>query len=263
MTKQYLTGALSSGEKYRVEDRLLENDFSYDAMEGLEHTSWDLCELHLAETESRIIEEFSIGQNRGINKTVAITLIGLFTTALLVTWYFSTGPETIDISLTDVETATTAPVDKQVDEHLNEVAIIPQPSDSTADTQPSEENTDDEPKIKDNETGTPPAKIQAPVKAEKNDERIANHIAVGRVIDVKGLAISNATVKSGNAVDTTDRSGYFALKLPKGGVRITVSHLATDYTVEIDSNQNWEIILDVTSRKVHDYRPINAANRFK
>ena len=86
---------------------------------------------------------------------------------------------------------------------------------------------------------------------------------MGRVIDIKGLAIPDATVSWGNSSDTTDNFGYFALKVPLGNAEIVVSHLSTNYSLEIDTNQNWEIVLDIANRKIYDYTPMNAANRFK
>jgi len=86
---------------------------------------------------------------------------------------------------------------------------------------------------------------------------------VGRIVDTRGIAIPNALVTSGKVSDTTDRSGYYALKIAKGGTQILVTHLATEYLVEIDTNQNWEIVLDIAKQVVHDYHPMNAANRFK
>jgi len=70
-------------------------------------------------------------------------------------------------------------------------------------------------------------------------------------------------VSSGQVSDTTDKSGYYALKIAKGGRQILITHLATEYFVDIDTNQNWEIVLDIAKQVVHDYHPMNAANRFK
>jgi len=86
---------------------------------------------------------------------------------------------------------------------------------------------------------------------------------VGRIVDTRGIAIPNALVTSGKVSDTTDRSGYYALKIATGGTQLLVTHLTTEYLVEIDTNQNWEIVLDIAKQVVHDYHPMNAANRFK
>ena len=83
------------------------------------------------------------------------------------------------------------------------------------------------------------------------------------MIDIKGLAIPDAVVTWRNQSDTTDSNGYFAIRTPLGGVKIMVTHLATNYPIEIDTNQNWNIVLDIAEQKILDYTPMNAANRFK
>ena len=256
LSKQYLTGTLSPKEKYQVEDHLLEHDFSFEAMEGLEQVDWKQVETHLNETEARIISEFSLPQAH-LNHKLVLSMVGVLTSILLATWYFTSSPETVDMSPPELNTATSPVLDKELDEPLQEESLEPEKIDTI--------NTPAKNEIATPAPVTPKVtepKTKPPVLS-KSKESPAIHIAVGRVVDVKGLAIVNATVQSGRVSDTTDNYGYFALKVPKGGAKVTVSHLATDYQVEIDTNQNWEIVLDVAKRKVYDYSPMNAANRFK
>ena len=262
LSKQYLTGTLSPKEKYQIEDHLLEHDFSFEAMEGLEQIEWKQVEAHLIETEARIVSEFSLPQ-ANLNHRLVLSLVGVLTSVLLVTWYFSSNPETVDMSPPELNTASSPVLENEVGEPIQETNIEPELS-TTEPEQLDTINTSVKKEI------TPPpvtrkvskSKNTPPTQA-KSEESTIIHIAVGRVVDVKGIAIVNATVLSGRVSDTTDSYGYFALKVPKGGAKVTVSHLATDYQVEIDTNQNWEIVLDVAKRKVHDYSPMNAANRFK
>ena len=228
-------------------------------MDGLEQAPWAQCEQLLLETESRIVDEFSLKQPL-VNRNIVYTLVGLLASAVFAGWYFSSGPETVDLSNSSTEAA--APLEKDPEAPKSRGGMKLPDLDSL-----NTEPTPIEPEALENEVqepiNVPDPKPQTPIdKVEELDEA-AVHIAVGRIIDVKGIAISNASVKSGNVSDTTDNYGYFALKVPKGGAKIIVTHLATEYPIEIDTNQNWEIVLDIAARKVHDYSPMNAANRFK
>lgn len=266
MSKQYLAGTLSPKEKYQIEDRLLENDFYFEAMDGLEQVSWDQCQMHLEETESRIISEFSINQAVNSTQKIALTLIGLFVTSLLTTWYFTSGtPKTVDLS--PKESLSTAANNSQF-EVASEINPSPEAiaEDTTSNLTQNNVAIDKKPR-KDprNTTATATAKATTTATApiQKSDNIAVTHITVGRIIDTRGIAIHNALVSSGKVSDTTDKSGYYALKIAKGGTQILVTHLATEYLVDIDTNQNWEIVLDIAKQVVHDYHPMNAANRFK
>jgi hypothetical protein len=239
-----------------VEDRLLENDFSFEALAGLEQVPWQQCEQHILETESRIVEEFSLKQP-ATNRNILYTLVGLLATALIAGWYFSSSPETVDLSSTETESASNAPVGKETN--------IPEQKSSEILTNLDTVNAAVEPPKPEVSKKSVSIKTQpeVPRKAIREIDNREVHIAVGRLIDLKGIAIVDAVVESGNVSDTTDNYGYFALKVPMGGGQITVTHLATEYSVNIDTNQNWEIVLDIAARRVHDYTPMNAANRFK
>ncbi len=54
----------------------------------------------------------------------------------------------------------------------------------------------------------------------------------------RGIAIPNALVTSGSESDTTDKSGYYALKIAKGGTQILVTHLETEYFVDAADRPN-------------------------
>ena len=260
MSKQYLAGTLSPEKKYEIEDQLLKNDFYFEAMEGLEQLSWGKCQKQLEETESRIIKEFSIDQGANTTQKIALTVLGLFISSILGTWYFTTSTlKTVDLSPTPKETLSTAPdkitledtaskitstkvvVDKEPKNDLNNTLGAT----ATATATPATKKT----------TSTPPV--------QRRIDDAATHITVGRIVDTRGIAIPNALVTSGKVSDTTDRSGYYALKIAIGGTQLLVTHLTTEYLVEIDTNQNWEIVLDIAKQVVHDYHPMNAANRFK
>ena len=271
-SKQYLTGGLSSEEKYQLEDRLLDHDFSYEAMEGLEAAHWQQCEKHLLQTEQRIIDEFSL-QKPLINRTVLIALAGLFTSTMLAVWYFSSDPGTVDLSANETASAAGS-VEKKIEQpddqnSLEEVTIdtinTPQilnaPQVKNTPQVESTSQAENKSQVKPKANTPTPTVVSSNTNNKSTDKDV--HIAVGRIIDIKGIAIVNAVVSSGNATDTTDNHGYFALEVPRGGARISVNHLTTVYSVDIDTNQNWEIILDVLKQEVYDYSPINTANRFK
>ena len=265
LSKQYLSGTLSPKEKYQIEDRLLENDFYYEAMEGLEQLPWAQCQKHLEETESRLIEEFSINQSAGPTKKIALTVIGLFVSSLLATWYFTSGTQkTVDLSPVPKESVSTAAIDQQF-EVASENNSTPEVTsvDTASNLTQAKVVVDKESKKARNTEATAAIKTKTTPPVQKRIDDAATHITVGRIVDTRGIAIPNALVTSGSESDTTDKSGYYALKIAKGGTQILVTHLETEYFVEIDTNQNWEIILDIAQQTVHDYYPMNAANRFK
>ena len=229
-------------------------------MEGLEQLEWSQIERHLNQTESRIISEFGLQPNI-ISRKLVLGVVGILTSVLLATWYFSSNPETVDMSPPELSTATSPLPENEPEQvpKIDEALEEPESNPPIADSVNSIESSQATPEPVEVKTSKP-----KPTSANKaSDLNIETHIAVGRVVDIKGVAIVNAIVRSGDISDTTDNYGYFALRVPKGGTRVIVSHLATDYRIEIDTNQNWEIVLDVAKRKVYDYSPMNAANRFK
>ena len=266
ISKQYLSGTLSPKEQYQVEDQLLENDFYFEAMEGLEQLPWAQCQKHLEETEFRLIEEFSINQSAGPTKKIALTVIGLFVSSLLATWYFTSGTQkTVDLSPVPKESVSTAAIDQQFEVTSENNSTLEVTSVDTASNLTQAKVVIDKESKKDlvNTAATAPIKTTSTPPVQKRIDDAATHITVGRIVDTRGIAIPNALVTSGSESDTTDKSGYYALKIAKGGTQILVTHLETEYFVEIDTNQNWEIVLDIAQQTVHDYYPMNAANRFK
>jgi hypothetical protein len=245
-------------------------------MEGLEQLPWAQCQKHLEETESRLINEFSINQGVGPTQKIALTVIGLFVSSLLATWYFTSGTQkTVDLSPVPKESVSTAAINQpfEVTSENNstpEVTSVDTASNLTQDKivveKESKKDRNTAATIEtaietEAETATIQSKVTPPVQKRIDDA--TTHITVGRIVDTRGIAIPNALVTSGSESDITDKSGYYALKIAKGGTQILVTHLETEYFVEIDTNQNWEIILDIAQQTVHDYYPMNAANRFK
>ncbi len=232
-------------------------------MEGLEQLPGDQWQKHLEETESRLSKEFSIGQDNRSFQRIALSLIGLFVTSLLATWYFTTGTQdTVDLSPTPKETVSTAantPLLAETTEINSATVITPEDSSSQIETKVVVKKQP----VKEPVRNIPNSKTSIAQPAKRNKIDAVTHITVGRIVDTRGIAIPNALVTSGKVSDTTDKSGYYALKIAKGGTQILVTHLATNYFIEIDTNQNWEIVLDIVQQKVHDYHPMNAANRFK
>lgn len=263
--KQYLAGTLSPKENYQIEDRLLENEFYYEAVEGLQQVPVNQWQEQLQQTESRIANEFAIDKAPVKNRSIAIGIIGLFT-ALISTWYFtSSNNDPVDLSTGQVEVSSQPSVDNRTEEPVMDT--LGQSRENPQDQQINVNEEAQEKAPADERPGGPVKRkpvqtngVQSGTPANKNSE---THITVGRVIDTRGIPIVNATVTSGKITDTTDKSGYYALRVPVGGTSIEVTHLATPYIVEIDSNQSWEIVLDIAHQKVIDYYPMNAANRFK
>jgi hypothetical protein len=268
LCKQYLAGHLTPKENYRIENILLENDFGYDAIEGLAQAYDSQWHKHLEETESRISKDFGIRENKGKNLKLALGLTGLVIIAM-TTWFLSTNQETLN--LTSKQTQETAkPSEPSPIEEALPIETLPieamegtEPSDPNpvveeqSLTNPEKLSSNQEPatvKSKAKETLEPATSLSGPIET---------HITVGRIVDTKGIPVVEASVSYGNSADTTDKSGYYALKVSKRGINVKVTHLSTPYTVEIDSHQNWEIVLDIVEQKVIDYYPINAANRFK
>ena len=175
MSKQYLTGELTPKEKYQVEDRLLENDFSYEAVEGLEQLSWDECQQHLLDTESRIVEEFSLSQNSLINKNTMITITGLVISGLLAVWYFIPSNDTIDMSNKEIQETQKPPPEIKV-EPLQEPEVEDQEiADSLQQSQVEETEIPGQ-KV----DPVNPAPVKPMVDRPQSDASVETHITVGR-----------------------------------------------------------------------------------
>ncbi|GJM29724.1 MAG: hypothetical protein DHS20C17_23590 [Cyclobacteriaceae bacterium] len=264
LSKKYLAGTLSAKESYQIEDRLLENDFCFEAMEGLEQIPWDQCQKHMEAIEAKIVEEFSLEPRPTLSRNIAIGLTGLLTTIAAI-WYFNNSPsETIDLTNDKPAITSTAPV-RQPDLQSIEAKTPIIDTTTTVEVPPKQEIIETKPAAEKKTLAIKPASRSSSSKKPQNltANDVLTHITVGRVVDTKGIPIQDALVSSGAISDTTDKSGYYALKIPEGGTRIIVTHLATKYSIEIDTNQNWEIVLDIVGQAVQDYYPMNAANRFK
>jgi hypothetical protein len=263
LSKQYLSGKLSPRENYQIESRLLENDFSYDAIEGLEQVSWDQCQKQLEAVEARIIREYTSKQNQGLGRKISLGLIGILTT-LTIAWYFTAGnSSSIDLSNRQVA-ATGTPPAKQVKETSAPENDLRHKTDTPGKSvTPKNTNLAGKSSLGATAGERKLQKVKTSEVAAVKSKAVETRITVGRIIDAKGIPVTNAKVLSGNMTDITDKSGYYALKVPGEGIMIKVRHLATEYEVEIDANQNWEIKLDIVQQAVIDYYPMNAANRFK
>lgn len=175
---------------------------------------------------------------------MAIGVTGLLATLAAAWFFFYPNPEPLDLTTNQLEQS--AEPSNQIS--ATDTISVEVPETITRKAEP----TTAKPKIKD--------PVKPAVTIPKNVE---THITVGRIVDTKGIPVFKATVTYGNARDTTDKSGYYALKVSDRGIKVKVIHLSTPYLVEIDSHQNWEIVLDIAEQKVIDYYPMNAANRFK
>ena len=249
MSKQYLAGTLSPKENYQIEDRLLENDFGYQAFEGLEQVDGTQWQKHLEDTESRIIKEFGIQAGQDVKRSVTLGIAGLMVSAIAAWFIFKPGQEPLDLTHDQVQESAEAVDQKEINTPALDTLEVQAPPIQEKKPEPSN-------KVK--------SLAKEPVKPKPiPPKNVETHITVGRIVDNKGIPVVNAVVSYGKAVDTTDKSGYYALKVSHGGIKVKVTHLTTPYLVEIDSHQNWEIVLDIAGQKVIDYYPMNAANRFK
>jgi len=242
---------------------MLENDFTYDAFEGLEQIPWIQCQWQIEATEARIMEEFDLGSPKNTSRTIAAGIVGMLALIASV-WFFTNSPtETVDLSDNKPETSSPAPQASSLPETDFMVTEEETPSDTEATNKPPVANTESTELATSNTKKTQSVNSKKLVVQDVNGIDKLAHITVGRVVDTKGIPIRNATVSSGVVTDTTDKSGYYALKIPQGSTQIIVTHLTTRYSVEINTNQNWMIVLDIADRAVKDYYPINPANRFK
>ena len=249
MSKQYLAGTLSPKENYQIEDRLLENDFGYQAFEGLEQVDVTQWQKHLEDTESRIINEFGIQQGADLKQNVTVGIAGLAACVIAAWFIFAPGQEPLDLTTNQIEESAEAADQKESVSAALDTLEVQAPPIQDKKPEPLKKV---EPQAKE------------PVKPKPTiPKTVETHITVGRIVDSKGIPVVNATVSYGKAIDTTDKSGYYALKVSHGGIKVKVTHLTTPYLVEIDSHQNWEIVLDIAEQEVIDYYPMNAANRFK
>jgi hypothetical protein len=249
LSKQYLAGTLSPKENYQIEDRLLENDFSYQAFEGLGQVDAKQWQTQLEDTESRIIKEFGIHQDQGLTRNVTIGIAGLAACVIAAWFIFAPGREPLDLTADQVSKSAEASDQKESVAPALDTLSVKAPPIQEKKPEPSN-------KVK--------SLVKEPVKPKPIlPKNVETHITVGRIVDSKGIPVVNATVSYGMAIDTTDKSGYYALKVSQGGIKVKVTHLTTPYLVEIDSHQNWEIVLDIAEQEVIDYYPMNAANRFK
>lgn len=254
-------------ENYQVEDRLLENDFHFEAFEGLEKVPWGKCQKQLESTEARIINEFALEASSPTGfRTLTLAVTGLIAVVASI-WYFNRStPETIDLSNDRPEVSSPAPEVVMPADSISSNANANSEGDSDEATDITDDSLENEIKPK----AINPAAISKTKKVPKSpsttttkpDDKPA-HITVGRVVDTKGIPVPNAKVSAATASDTTDKSGYYALKIPRGSTNIEVTHLSTTYSVEVDGNQNWVIVLNIANREVKDYYPMKAANRFK
>ena len=238
---------------YLVEDQLLENDFYFEAMEGLERVPWERCQLAVDQTVDTITQNFKIRpRSHWKRNTIMLAAVGLIAAGLGTFWIFdSKSPETLDLTTESRSAGPQEPATEETTPALpNKNAEIPE--DSTSQTAPDNlpETSDSKPLAE-----TPPQSQSEPLAA--------GHIAVGRIVDIQGEALKNIQVSADGTSDNTDKSGYYALRVPPGSTKMVLKHPAFSLEVEIDTSENWEIVVDVDRQQVIEKYPINAANRFK
>ena len=263
-----MAGGLSAAEMYQVEYLMLENDFCFEAMEGLERVPWDHCQQAIESAGTRIRSQYNISSNERRRNTrimalalaVALSGLGLF-------WAFNhNDSKPVDLSndtetvLPPASTGTSNQVDQDplqksnMEKSTDSVAII---VDNAAVMKP--QNNSDIP------IGTEES-TRSISKQEKADDRSSNlplHIAVGRIVDPNGLALNGVSVRVGGEQSQTDQSGYYTLNLPSGKMTLMLEYAGINTETEIDSDQNWWIVLDVNQGKVIESQALNTANRFK
>ena len=257
LSKQYLNGELSPREMYLVEDLLLENDFYFEAMEGLERMPWERCERAVDQTLETISHNFKIKPRTNWKRNgIMLAAVALIAAGLGTIWFFdSKSPHTLDLTS---ESRSAGP-----DEPLEETLMpkIPSEEDQLSADSSSEQTSRDNQQdlsttpLEESDTETFPAPADKPV--------LTSHVAVGRIVDIRGEALNNIMVSVDGISDSTDKSGYYALRIPPGTTKMTLRHPAFSLEVEIDTSENWEIVLDVDQRQIIEKYPINAANRFK
>jgi len=248
----------------------LENDFAFEAFEGLHESGWHQTQRHLDKVDERIVNDFALNEKTGLSRNLALGIVGLLTAAMATYYFVSSDSKSMDLSSSQNEAAEPS-VENEGSLGITEDSIHnfvdsvelnkPREPISVSESKPNSEK-----EAPNKNTGkTKKTVATKPTKQVEIETKTAAdlHISVGRIVDTKGIPIVDAQVISGNIKDTTDESGYYALKIPRGGAIIFVNHLSIKYQVEIDSNQNWEIVLDIANQQVNDYYPMNAANRFK
>ncbi len=265
-SRQYLAGELSAAEMYRIEYLMLENDFCFEAMEGLERVPWEHCQKAMESTSTRIRNQYNISSNeRRRNTRLMAMALALAIGGLGLFWMYnssngtsmdlSTNGETLPPTQTEVNNPVTEEHQEEPFEEPQEVELLDvDPQDQQLDSESTETP-------KKAEVIDPPA--TATIKKPTVDFSGPKHIAVGRIIDPKGLALNGVSVRVGEEQSQTDQGGYYTLNLPSGKMMLTLDYMGLSFETEIDSDQNWQIVLDVNEGKLIDSQALNSANRFK
>ncbi len=256
MTQKYLNGSLSPDEMYEVEDRLLESDFYFEAMEGLEKVPWDLCEKAVDSARERIATKYHISKKKsGATTKMLVAAFTLVMAAAGFWWYMqSETSQTYDLSPPPQETyppsSQQMPTSGDLKSNETPVDLQTQVQDTIVAAEVKAEDPPDD--IPNNGEPRQPAVGDA-----------SNYVAVGRIIDQDGQAIANVTVSMGTTSDTTDKSGYYALRVQPGKQTIQLKYGEFTADVDVNTNQNWEIVLDPVKSAIISSYPVIGANRFK
>gem|GEM_PF-6900756 len=268
-SKKYLAGELTAAEMYRVEFLMLENDFCFEAMEGLERVPWDHCQKAMESAQTRIRSQYNISSNERRRNTRLMAVALLIALGGLGIFWAANGTKDNAIDLSPAIEENLPPareqvLDQQVKEPLhvesNDRPGPPTEEAITDEIQPLERNQEDEePNIE--KQVSPP--INTSTSTKKPDNPLPLHIAVGRIVDPKGLALNGVSVQVGGEQSNTDESGYYTLNLPSGKMTLTLEYMGISTTTEIDSDQNWQIVLDVSKGEIIESQALNTANRFK
>ncbi len=268
-SKKYLAGELTAAEMYRVEFLMLENDFCFEAMEGLERVPWDHCQKAMESAQTRIRSQYNISSNerrRNIRLMAVALLIAL---GGLGIFWVANGTKDNAMDLSPALEHNLPPARKQVLEQQVQEPLDKQPKQELS-LPAEEEVTDNNLALERNQVNegsniekqiTPP--VNTSNSSKKLDSPLPLHIAVGRIVDPKGLALNGVSVRVGGEQSNTDESGYYTLNLPSGKMTLTLEYMGITTTTEIDSDQNWQIVLDVSKGEIIESQALNTANRFK
>ncbi|MDH3711556.1 MAG: hypothetical protein OER04_16815 [Cyclobacteriaceae bacterium] len=259
LSKQYLSGTLTPHEMYLVEDRLLESDFFFEAMEGLEQMPWDRCQQAVDEASKAIHENFKIkkrsrfSQNQIIMAAVALIAMGLGTFWII----HSNSGNPMDLS-----TESNAPGETEVIEKRNsqedEGEIQAIDSSSTSSSSSIDSTPPSQVENETNGQNSGPAQSTPSAKTA-----VGGPIAVGRIVDTRGDALEGILVSASGVKDYTDESGYYALRIAPGTTTIMLEHPDFNLQFEVDTSENWEIVVNVEQKEIIEQYPINTGNRFK
>lgn len=242
---------------YLVEDRLVESDFCFEAMEGLEMIPWSRCQRAVDETRQKIRENFKIKKRSPFSDTrIMMAALALIILGLGGFWIIHSNSN----DTTDLTTEAREPVNFDNPAPLKEHST-PQ-KEAMAD--PQEGNEPQKVPAREPLEKLPPSEITTSrADAEKSVAGDLRHLAVGRIVDIGGQALQGVTVTALGISDRTDDNGYYALRLPAKSSILMLEYEGFSMEAKVDTSQNWEIVIDPEKHELVEQYPINVGNRFK